>query len=169
MVRSKFLRRLLFTIISIVTFHILGIETLLIFVIDPPFKEIFLMLLYPLPIAFILVLLYCLLTIFYFCRPILKFANADDNEDEIDEELIKAALNRSVNLQYWLAGLSFPAYMAGGGFGAWFVGNILDWPSHILHLRSFSGNCCRTVDHANFHLRISMGNKANFKARDGDK
>jgi methyl-accepting chemotaxis protein len=129
--RSKFKRRLFFIIISVVSFHILGIEALLYFVMDPSFDEFVWMLIYPLPLAVPLVAIYCLLTVYLFCRPIFKFIDAENNGDQIDEGLVKSALNRSVNLQYWLAAMSFPAYMIGGGGGAGIVAVLLGWPSPI--------------------------------------
>ncbi len=129
---SVFLTRVVAVILSVVTFHILGIEFLIFFVLSPSLEEFLAMLLCPLPLAVSLVFAYMVIT-YYFLKPVLLFLRTVGDAITPDAELIKKAQNRCLNLSYFLSALSFPAYILGGTGGVWIVRHLYPhWPAHIL-------------------------------------
>ena len=128
MSKFKFSGKVLFLILAVVSFHTLGIELLLYFVTDTPLNELKLILSLPLPLAIGLIGTYCVIS-FYYCRPINMFLDADTKGKNVDFEQIQTVQNRCINLPYFLAGLSFPAYIAGGAGGAWIWQVDFNWPT----------------------------------------
>ena len=127
-----FLARLVTVILSVVTFHILGIEFLIFFVMTPSAHEFLAMLLYPLPLAIALITTYIVVT-YRFIKPVLLlFKTVKDNQIP-DTGLIRLAQDRCINLSYFLSALSFPAYILGGTGGVWIVRLVYPhWPAYIL-------------------------------------
>ena len=128
MSKFKFAGRVLALILLVVSFHTLGIELLLFFVADTPLKELKLIITMPLPWAISLIGAYCAITYFY-CRPVMMLLDADAKGKSSDSSQIETVQNRCINLPYFLAALSFPAYIAGGTGGAWIWGPYFNWPS----------------------------------------
>ena len=129
---NVFLARLITVIISVVTFHILGIEFLIFFVMTPSAHEFLIMLLYPLPLAVILIITYIIIT-YRFIKPILALFKTINEHHVPDTGLIRLAQDRCINLSYFLSALSFPAYILGGTGGVWIVRLAYPhWPAYIL-------------------------------------
>jgi methyl-accepting chemotaxis protein len=129
---EKFSVRVVAVILTIVTFHILGIELLIFFVMAPSPREFAAMLLYPLPLAITLIITYIIIT-YYFLKPVLLLFQQIENAIAPDTALIRLAQDRCVNLSYFLSALSFPAYILGGTGGVWIIRQVYPhWPAHIL-------------------------------------
>ena len=136
---QQFLFRVAVIILGVVNFHILGIELLIIFITDPSLKEILVILIHPLPVAIPLIITYMVITFFYI-RPIYNFLTETENGVVSSPELIKTATNRTINLAYFLAGLSFPAYILGGIFGVGLMVKALpDWPAKLMAYGGLAG------------------------------
>jgi len=134
----KFFGRLLSVILPVVSFHIMGIELLLYFVMAPTVDEFKLMLIHPLPLATSLVFAYCVIVYFY-SRPIRLFLNADGRGEGLDESRLQPVQDRCINLSYFLAALSFPAYIIGGAGGVLIIGPRLGWPQEIFFYGFLAG------------------------------
>ncbi|MEW6077785.1 MAG: methyl-accepting chemotaxis protein [Thermodesulfobacteriota bacterium] len=129
---KKFMTRVLTVILAAVTFHILGIEFLIFFVMAPSVREFAAMLLYPLPLAVALIIAYIVIT-GYFLKPVLLLLRKIENGSSPEDGLLALAQDRCINLSYFLSGLSFPAYIIGGGGGVWIIRQIYPhWPPHIM-------------------------------------
>ena len=127
-----FLARLATVILSVVTFHILGIEFLIFFVMTPSAHEFLIMLLYPLPLAIVLIISYLIIT-YRFISPVLLLFKTVNEHHVPDTGLIRLAQDRCINLSYFLSALSFPAYILGGTGGVWIVRLVYPhWPAYIL-------------------------------------
>ncbi len=136
--RHGFLIRTLSVILLVVSFHILGMQLLLFFVVSPPLNEIPTILTTPLPLATTLVGTYIVIFIFY-SRPVFLFLRAEKKGEKPSESQVQSAQDRCINLAYFLAALSFPAYIIGGTGGAWVVGRELGWPSGVVYYGLLGG------------------------------
>ncbi len=135
---NRFLARVLLIILTIVSFHILGIEVLISFVMAPTLDEFKRMLVYPLPIAVPMVGLYCVVVYFY-CKPVRDFLDSINNGRDTSRETVRAAQDRCISLAYFLAALSFPAYILGGSGGAYLVCLGLGWPVWVCYYGLLGG------------------------------
>jgi methyl-accepting chemotaxis protein len=138
MSKSGFLGRLISVVLPIVSLHVMGIELLIYFVMNPTLDEFKLMLLYPIPVAAGLVIIYCVI-VYIYSRPILRFLETDGKGEKLAESQIHSVQDRCVSLPYFLAALSFPAYILGATLGVLIVASILEWPLDIWIYGLFAG------------------------------
>ncbi len=135
----RFFLRVVAVIVGVVTFHILGIEFLLFFVMAPSLKEFGIMLVTPLPLAALLVGAYIVIT-YRYVQPVLVFLKTVSQKDTPDRSLIDAAQAKCINLPYFLSALSFPAYIIGGVGGVWLASRALGgWPAYIMVYGALAG------------------------------
>ena len=116
MIKRRFLTRLISIILFIVTFQILGIMLLVSLVMNPTLEEFKTILIHPLPMAYGLVAIYFVI-VYIYIRPVLLYLNLENKGESLDSRQIYSAQDRCMNLAYFLAGLSFPAYVIGGVAG----------------------------------------------------
>ncbi len=127
MSKRRFLGRLLGVILPIVFLQAIGFEILIYFVMSPTSDEFKIMLTYPLPPAITIIIIYFVIVGVY-SRPISLFLETDEKGEGLDESLLRSVQDRCMNLAYFLAALSFPAYITGMVIGVLIVTPILGWP-----------------------------------------
>ncbi len=135
----QFFARIVVIILSVVTFHILGIEILVFFIMAPTWAECVTILTSPLPVAIPLVASYIIIA-YYYVRPIRDFLAVLEKGTTPAPQLIRTAESRCINLPYFLSGLSFPAYILGGIFGVGMMVRALPhWPPQIMFFGFLGG------------------------------
>ncbi len=136
---AQFLWRVAAIIIGVGTFNILGMELLIICIMGPTLKELPIIMISPLPAAIPLLGGHILISIYYL-RPVRAFLEQIDLDKTPDPELITSAEARVIDLTYFLALLSFPAYILGGIFGyGLMVLALPGWPAHVIVYGALSG------------------------------
>jgi len=127
MSKRRFFGRLVGVILPIVFLQSIGFEILMYFVMSLTFDEFKIMLTYPLLPAIAIIIIYFVIVGLY-SRPIFLFLEADEKGERLDEGLMRSVQDRCVNHPYFLAALSFPAYITGMVIGILIVTQILGWP-----------------------------------------
>ncbi len=117
-------------ILIVVCSLIMVIELLIYFVMNATLNDLKRMLIYPLPVEIVLIGVY-VMAVYFYCRPILVFLEADQKGEELSETEVLSAQDRCVNLAYFLAALSFPAFILGGAFGVLMAAPIIKWPLYL--------------------------------------
>ncbi len=136
---NQFLTRVAIIIIGVGGFNILCMELLITFIMAPTLKEFVTILSSPLPVAIPLLSTHVIISMLYL-RPVRQFL-AEIAEGVLPSpELIKTATNRTINLAYFLALLSFPAYVLGGilGYGL-MVKALPGWPAYVVIYGGLAG------------------------------
>jgi len=127
MSKSRLMARVFGCIFLVGTFQIGLMEILYYFIMHAVWSEFKYMVIYPLPMAYAVIGTFCFI-IYWYCRPTLRFIDADNRDEELGREQVFAIQNRLVNLPYFIALASFPAFITGGVLASLIINYKMGWP-----------------------------------------
>ncbi|UCD84299.1 MAG: methyl-accepting chemotaxis protein [Deltaproteobacteria bacterium] len=141
MSKQKFFGRVLGIILITVYSLIMMIELLIYFVMNATPDDFRRMIIYPIPVELVLVGSYIAI-VYVYLRPVLAFLEADQKGEHLYEAEVLSVQDRCVNLAYFLAALSFPAFILGGALGILLASFIIKWPLYLWIYGLLAGIIC---------------------------
>ncbi len=127
MSKSRFLARVLGSIFLVGTFQIALMEVLYYYIMHAVPGEFKYMVIYPLPMAYCVIGSFCVV-IYFYCKPILRFIDADNEGETPEEGEVLTTQDRLINLPYFIAVASFPAFIIGGVLASLIINYKMGWP-----------------------------------------
>jgi len=138
MKKHVLLGRIYSTILIVATFQILLMDIFYYYILDAVPEEFKYILIYPLPMAYGVVGAF-LVILYFYVHPILRFIEAEEAGEKPGESDIFKIQSRLMNLPYFVAGMSFPAFITGGLLAAVIINYKMGWPMDTWFYGLFGG------------------------------
>lgn len=118
--------RVFFSILMNATFQIGLMDVYYFYIINASSSELKYILIYPLPMAYTVVGVFCAF-IYLHCRPILHFIDMNERGEKFERDRLFRVQKRLINLPYFIAGASFPAFIVGGVLATVVINSKAGW------------------------------------------
>jgi len=136
--KSHFMGRVFFSIFANATFQIALMDVYYFYITNAVLREFKYILIYPLPMAYAVVAVFCVV-IYWHCRPILDFIEKDMRGEKLEKERLFRIQDRLINLPYFIALASFPAFIVGGVLATVVINQKAGWRLYTWHYGFLGG------------------------------